>query len=118
MSYQFYKILHVFSVVLLFTSLGTLAASGSAAGGGLRRLAKIAHGVALTIIFVAGFGLLARLGMFGAIPLWAWVKIVLWLLLGLSVLPLRRKPEWTVKLWIAIVAIGGSAAWLAIQKPF
>ncbi len=118
MSYEIYKVLHVSAVLLLFTSLGTLAASGSAEGAALRRLAKIAHCVALTIIFVAGFGLLARLGMFGAIPLWAWTKIGLWLVLGLVVLPLRRRPEWTVKLWLVIAAVGGLAAWLAIQKPF
>ena len=105
-------------MLLLFTSLGTLAASASAEGTGLRRLAKVAHCAALTIIFVAGFGLMARLGMFGAIALWAWAKIALWFLLGLAVLPLRRKPEWTVRLWILIVGIGGLATWFAVQKPF
>lgn len=118
MSYEFYKILHVSAVVLLFTSLGTLAASESVKGGGLRRFAKIAHCAALTVIFVAGFGLLARLGMFGAIPLWAWAKMGLWLLLGLTVVPLRRKPDWTVKLWIVIAGMGGLATWFAVQKPF
>ena len=65
MSYEIYKVLHVFAALLLFASLGTLAAVGSQATGGLRRLAGIAHGVALAIIFVAGFGLMARLGLFG-----------------------------------------------------
>ena len=118
MSYEFYKILHVFSALLLFTSLGTLAASANSDSGRLRKLAGIAHGVALTIIFVAGFGLMARLQMFGAIPMWAWLKIGLWLILGLIVLPLRRKPEWATALWLAIPVVGGLAAWLAIQKPF
>ena len=71
MSYFFYKILHLFAVILLFTSLGTLAAAGSGAAGRLRRLAGVAHGVAMAIILVAGFGLLARLGLFGSIPGWA-----------------------------------------------
>jgi len=118
MSYEFYKILHVFSVLLLFASLGTLAASANSDSGRLRILAGIAHGVALTIIFVAGFGLLARLGMFGAIPTWAWLKIGLWLMLGLVVVPLRRKPEWATALWLLIPVVGGLAVWLAIAKPF
>jgi uncharacterized membrane protein SirB2 len=122
MSYEFYKIMHVSAVLILFTSLGTLAASASASTAGegarLRRLAKIAHGVALVIIFVAGFGLMARLGMFGEIALWAWAKMGLWLVLGIAVLPLRRRPEWASKLWFVIVGAGGLAAWLAIQKPF
>ena len=118
MSYEFYKILHVFSVLLLFTSLGTLAASVRSEDRRLRRLAGVAHGVALAIIFVAGFGLLARLGMFGSIPAWAWLKMGLWVVLAMIVIPLRRKPEWTTALWALIPIVGGLAVWLAVQKPF
>lgn len=118
MSYEFYKILHVFSVLLLFTSLGTLAATARSDSDRLRRLAGVAQGISLAVIFIAGFGLMARLGMFGAIPVWAWLKIGLWLVLGFVVLPLRRKPEWATALWLAMPIIGGLAAWLAIQKPF
>jgi len=118
MSYEFYKILHVFSAFVLFTSLGTLAATIRNDSGRLRRLARIGHGIALALLFVAGFGLLARLGMFGAIPTWAWLKIGLWLMLGLVVVPLRRKPEWATALWLLIPVVGGLAVWLAIAKPF
>ena len=118
MSYEFYKILHVLSVILLFTSLGTLAASVRSDSNGLRRLAGISHGIALAIIFVAGFGLMARLGMFGEIPVWAWLKIGLWLVLALIVLPLRRMPERATALWLAIPIVGGLAVWLAVLKPF
>jgi hypothetical protein len=118
MSYEFYKILHIFSVLLLFMALGTVAATGSADGGRLRRLGGVAHGVALAIILVAGFGLLAKLRMFGSIPGWVLIKLGLWVLLGLAVLPLRRRPEWTVWLWPLIPVVGGLAAWLAVTKPF
>lgn len=118
MSYEFYKILHVFAALLLFSSLGVLAASARADGDRLRRMAAIAHGVALAVIFVAGFGLMARLGMFGAIAAWAWLKIGLWLVLAMVVIPLRRKPEWATALWLAIPVLGGLAVWLAVEKPF
>jgi len=118
MSYEFYKVLHVFSAILLFTSLGTLAASAREDSGRLRTLARLGHGVALALLFVAGFGLMARLGMFGSIPVWAWLKIGLWLVLTLIVLPLRRLPGWVTALWISIPIIGGLAVWLAVQKPF
>lgn len=119
MSYEFYKVLHVFSVLVLFSSLGTLAVSGlMRQGQAVQRMVKVAHGIALVLIFVAGFGLMARLGMFGAIPGWAWAKIGIWLLLGLLVLPMRRKPELAAWLWLAAPALGGLAAWLAIRKPF
>ena len=117
MSFELYKVLHLFAVLLLFTSLGTLAATARSDSGSLRRLAGIAHGVALTVIFVAGFGLLARLEILGSIPAWAWFKIGLWLILALIVLPLRRKPEWATRLWLLMPIVGGLAAWLAINKP-
>jgi hypothetical protein len=118
MSYEFYRVVHVFGIILLFTSLGTLAATAGATDARLRRLAAAAHGIALTIVLVAGFGLLARLGMFGAIPAWAFAKLAIWLLLALLVLPLRRRPEWALWLWLAMPLAGGAAAWLAIAKPF
>ena len=118
MSYEFYKILHVFSAFVLFTSLGTLAATIRHDSSRLRRLARVGHGIALALLFVAGFGLMARLGMFGSIPVWAWIKIGLWLVLALIVLPLRRQPRWVTALLISIPIIGGLAVWLAVQKPF
>lgn len=118
MSYEFYKILHVFSVIVLFTSLGTLAVATRDDTGRLRKLAQLGHGIALTLLFVAGFGLMARLGMFGSIPVWAWIKIGLWLVLALIVLPMRRQPGWLTALWISIPIVGGIAVWLAVQKPF
>ena len=118
MSLEFYKILHIFSVMMLFTALGTVAAAGTTGDGRLRRLAGVAHGVALAIILVAGFGLLAKLRMFGSIPGWVLIKLGLWVLLGLAVVPLRRLTEWTVWLWPLIPVVGGLAAWLAVTKPF
>lgn len=118
MSLEFYKILHIFSVMMLFTALGTVAAAGTTGGGRLRRLAGVAHGLALALILVAGFGLLAKLRMLGSIPGWVLIKLGLWFLLGLAVLPLRRRPEWTVWLWLLIPVLGGLAAWLAVTKPF
>ena len=118
MSYEFYKILHVFSALLLFMALGTYAATCRSQGDRFRRLAGISHGVSLAVLFVAGFGLMARLGMFGEIALWAWFKIGLWLLLALATALLRRKPQWAAGLWVALPVLGGLAAWLAVSKPF
>ena len=118
MSLDFYKVLHIFSVLLLFTALGTVAAASASDEGRLRRLAGIAHGVALALIVLAGFGLLAKLRMFGSIPVWVLIKLGLWFVLGLAVVPLRRRPQWTYWLWPLIPVIGGLAAWLAVTKPF
>lgn len=116
MSYQFYNVAHVIGVIVLFSALGALAAAAGSSNAPLRRIASIAHGVALALIFVAGFGLLARLGYFGDVPIWAYLKIALWFVLGLVVIPIKRKPEWAPALWLLMPVVGGLAAWLAIIK--
>lgn len=118
MSYGFYTIVHVIGVIVLFTSLGTLAATAGSPEPRLRRRAAIAHGMASAIIFVAGFGLLARLGHFGAIPTWAILKMALWAVLAVSVVPLKRRPEWAPALWVVLPLVGSAAVWLAVVKPF
>jgi hypothetical protein len=117
MSYELYKILHVSAVLLLFTSLGTLAAAANSDSGRLKKLAGIAHGIALTVILIAGFGLLARLSLMASIPIWVWLKMGLWLALALIVMPLRRKPEWATALWLMVPVLGGLAVWAAVWKP-
>lgn len=118
MSLEFYRVLHVVGIILLFTSLGTVAAVGATADHRLRKLAVAAHGVAVAVILVAGFGLLARLQMFGGFPVWVWIKLAIWLLLAVAVVPLRRKPEWSAWLWVVMPVLGAVAAWLAVFKPF
>jgi hypothetical protein len=118
MTYEFYNVAHVIGVLFLFSALGALAATAGSPSAPLRRIASIAHGVALALIFVAGFGLLARLGHFGDIPMWAYLKMALWGILGLAVVPLKRKPEWAPALWVLMPVIGGFAVWLAVTQPF
>lgn len=118
MTYEFYNVAHVIGVLFLFSALGALAATAGSPSAPLRKIASIAHGVALALIFVAGFGLLARLGHFGAIPTWAYLKMALWVVLGLAVVPLKRKPEWASGLWVLMPVIGGLAVWLAVSQPF
>jgi hypothetical protein len=118
MSYELYRVLHIIGIVLLFTSLGALAAIGGRTDDRLRRFAAIIHGVAVAVILIAGFGLLARLKMFGGFPTWIWIKLGIWLTLAMAVLPLRRKSEFASWFFLAFPLLGGIAAWLAVYKPF
>ena len=118
MSYLTYKILHLVAILFLFTALGGLAVLGRSGDARWRRIAGIVHVVSIAVILVAGFGLLARLGHFGAIPGWAYAKIGLWLLLAVAAWPLRRRPELGAVLWPALPVVGGLAAWLAVVHPF
>lgn len=122
MPYAAYKVLHVFSVVLTFTVLGGLALhsvnGGNRASNQARKLTGILHGVGLLMILVGGFGLLARLGVSGGFPLWVWLKLAIWLLVGASAALIRRSPAWSrILLWLLPV-LAGVASWLAVYKPF
>ena len=119
MSYHAYKVLHLLGVVLLFMALGglTVAAVRGPVEASVRRAALIAHGIALAVVLVAGFGLLARLGFMASMPTWAWLKIGIWLLLGLAVVGLKRVPATAKAAWIVLPLLGTAAAWLAVTKP-
>lgn len=123
MPYQVYKVLHVASVLLLFASLGGLAIHAASDHNNeekeksLRILLTISHGIALVIILVAGFGLLARIGIKGSWPTWVYLKIVLWVLLGASVAAYKRMPAMAKMLFFLMPLLGALAAGVAIYKP-
>ena len=79
-------------------------------------MALATHGVALFVILVSGFGMLAKLGY--GFPLWVWLKLVVWLLIGAAIALVRRLPEQATIFWFAIPLLGTVAAFLAIYKPF
>lgn len=124
MPYQVYKVLHIFAVVMLFVSLGGLtlhAVNGGTKESNLgRKMVAISHGVAMIIILVAGFGLLARLQVMAAgiaFPLWVWLKLGIWVVMGALVAIPYRKPELARPLWLLLPVLGAVAAAVAIYKP-
>lgn len=122
-SYPVYRLVHLVGIFLLFVVLGGLsygAARAEAGGGGVSpRLAMVLHGVALFIVLLGGFGLLARLGIVQGTswPGWVWAKLAIWLLAGAAVMVPRWRPQWAGGLFVALPVLGGLAAWLAIFKP-
>lgn len=121
MSYSFYKVVHLVGVMSLFIGLATiliLAYTGQLKSKPARLLGFLTHGLGLLVIFVSGFGLLARLNFFANMPGWAYAKIGAWVLMGVVIALLRRKPGLLYFNLILILAIGGTAAYLAVNKPF
>ena len=115
MSINFYKLLHLVSVMLVFASLGGLCFVTS----DKRRLLVILHGVGMLALLVAGFGLLARLGFVQAgMPMWAVVKLGVWVGLGIMPLLMRKLPALARLILLASIALGGYSAHLAITKTF
>ncbi len=122
MSLEFYKVLHILAILVLFTAMGGLAMVTLRGGTdeemkAARKPLMIAHGVALLVIFVAGFGLMAKLEMMGSSwPKWIFGKLGVWVVLG-GATALVKRPMGNA--WYLLLPIvGGIGAWLAVTKPF
>jgi hypothetical protein len=119
MDYTTLKIVHVTGMAMTFIGLTGILALKMAGGAprSQRMIFHFAYGVGLLAIVGTGFPLAAALGLHGAPP-WLMGKFVIWLLaIGAMVLANRcsRYGGWVVVLFILLV---GTAAWLAIDKPF
>lgn len=113
-----YRVLHLAGVIFLFLALGggllrALAGSQSETG---RKLVTLTHGLALLLLLITGFGLLATLPL--GFPAWAWVKIILWLALGAAAVLVRKLPRQAALWWIVLPLLGVVAAYLGVFKPF
>jgi len=105
-----YRIIHLVGLAALALGLG-----GMLAGGGNRKTFAIWNGVALLIMLISGFGLLAKLHL--GFPHFAVVKLILWLVIGM--LPvLFRRLNLPLGAAIAItLLLVGILAWLGATKP-
>ena len=100
-SYEIYKIIHLTSLMIVFTSM-----SIQLVGEKDIKLLKILSGIASFLILVSGMGLLARVGVsHGGMPLWAILKMFLWLTLavGLPVAGKRFRQYGYQVYWLALV---------------
>lgn len=121
MPYTFYKVLHLLAILALFTSMGGLAMIALRGGSDdekkkARKPLMIIHGVSLLVIFVAGFGLMAKLGMMGnGWPTWIFGKLGVWLVLG-GASAMLKKPM-GVAWYLILPVLGAIGAALAVYKP-
>jgi hypothetical protein len=115
MTYQFYKVLHLLGLILAFLSLGGLVVAARSGHAESRRLAGITHGIALLLILVSGFGILAKLGL--GFPPWVLVKVLIWIVLGGAIVLIRRRPQSAATWWWLLPLLGTVAAYLGIYKP-
>ncbi len=120
MSYDFYKVIHFLGLFMVFTALGGQFVhainGGDAKQQPGRRWIAIFHGVGLLLALVAGFGLIAKLGI--GFPGWIYVKIAIWVALGGIGAFAARKKQLAGTLWIVTIALGMLAAFVARTKSF
>jgi hypothetical protein len=121
MSYQFYKVIHLLGLMLLFFGFGGLLVAAYAKVE-LKKHARImafaCHGLGLLFIFVSGFGMAAKLGFMAALPTWVLAKIGIWLVLGISISLVKRKGYIGWPVAALILGLGTTAAFIAVNKPF
>src|SRR4051794_35285224 len=121
MSLAAYRVIHILSMMLMFTALGglLLASRAGVTTGVSRKTAGMTHGIAMILLLVSGFGALARIGLSnpGIWPAWLWLKALIWLVFGGIIVLIRRAPRSSAVLWWILPLLGALAAYLAIYKP-
>ncbi len=120
MSYEFYKVLHLIGVFMILTSVSALTlhviGGGTKLNTPFRKGLMAIHGTGILITLVAGFGLLARLGLMN-MPGWVIVKLLIWLYFAVATIFLYRMPKHAKGFWFKIIVLAGLAAYFAVFKP-
>ena len=114
-----YSILHITGILMVFLGYGALLARSMAAPDNVsvRKLGSITSGIGLLLIFVAGFGMISKLGYSFTAP-WILVKLAIWVALGGLIVLIHRKPALATKLWWGLIALGALAAIMVYYVRF
>jgi hypothetical protein len=121
-TYDVYRLIHIVGILFLFLALGGLALhaanGGTKATNRARAMVAATHGIALFIVLLGGFGMLARLGIaHTGFPGWVWAKFAIWLVLGILFMLPYRYPALGRPLWLIVPLLGATAAYMALYKP-
>ena len=116
MSYTVYKLLHLFAIISLFLAIGALLSYSRSSGSRKhKKNIMILHGAASLVLFVSGFGLIARLKLH-SFPLWVNLKLALWLVLSLLIPILISRTSNKKWVYLLVFISGFSAIYLALFK--
>ena len=105
-----YKIIHLVGISALALGVG-----GMMAGGSNRKPFAIMQGIGLLVMLVSGFGLLAKLHL--GYPHFAIVKTVLWVVIALLPMIVRRLKLPLAAAMVISLALVAVMAWLGVMKP-
>lgn len=117
MTLELYRILHIAGLAMLM--LGTGAMLFAPKDAPKQRLPMVLHGVGLLVLLVAGFGLMAKLGISppDRWSPWLILKMVVWFLAALMPALVRHGTVPRPLGWVVALLLVASAAYLGIVKP-
>lgn len=120
MPYEVYKVLHLVGIFMVFATVGATSIYAMAGGEKkdfkMRKLTAITHGIGLLLVFVAGFGLLARMKI-SASESWVLGKMVIWAIFAGATWMAYKLQKAASLLWGAIFVLGAVAVYLVQYKP-
>ncbi len=120
--YGIYRQLHLGGLFALFMALGAIALhvvnGGTRASNTGRKLIASLHGIALFIVLLGGFGMLARLKLAeGGLPTWIYLKLAIWGVMAAMGGLMYRSPKVARWMLVALPVLGGIASYIAVTKP-
>jgi len=98
MSSEFYKIIHVLMVVLMFSFFAVQIFSNNS-----EKKMGMYSGIASLLLFISGFGLIARLGV--GWPTWALIKIGIWILIAVGTPMIIKRAGNLKRPWFFVMSI-------------
>jgi hypothetical protein len=120
--YGIYRQLHLGGIFALFMALGGIALhvinGGTRASNTGRKLMASLHGIALFVILLGGFGMLARLKLMeGGLPMWIYLKLAIWAVMAAMGGLMYRSPKMARWMLVALPVLGAVASYIAVTKP-
>ncbi len=115
MSYEFYLFCHLGAVLTLFLTTGALLFIPTSTSKKQKMGFMSLHGLSILVIFITGFGLMAKLHILH-FPSWIIAKLIIWTVLGV-VLPIFIAKKRYPKLLFTITwALGIIAVYLVVHQ--
>lgn len=114
---EFYKVVHLTGVAMLFLSVSAMLVRASVAPRttSLRKLIGCTHGAGLLLLLAAGFGVVAKDGL--SYSGWVLLKMAIWVAFALMPMLIKRVPNALGLIWSVTILLGLLVAYLATHEP-
>jgi hypothetical protein len=122
MPYPVYKLIHYLGIFTMLIAVAYTCVhvlrGGTKADNPQRRTLAIVHGIAMFLILLGGFGMLARIGAVQGLPGWIYPKLLIWVLAGAAIAIPYRRPAAARSILLLLPLLAVLAAFFALYKPF